>query len=349
MAATLPGTLPATRASETSGSPHPLDPLTVAELEVAAQVLVQSGRLGERPLLAWMALLEPPKAAVTAWRTGEPPLARQAMCVAVDRATGTTYEAVVDVTSGEILRADPQPGRHAPIQPLEWMEAGPAVRADARVQAALLGRGITDPATVVVEPWPAAYFGEEIDQLGRRLGRAILFVREHDGDTPVGSADRGAAGDRRPFDGARWSRSATAEPSPVPSDPGRMGADDPGIGPLREDLKPLVITQPDGAELHARRAASCDGSAGRCGSRCIRSMVSCCTRSPTTIPATGRIRPICYRASLSEMVVPYARPRSAVLLAARLRRRRGRARDGTPCRSPSAATASVRCTTWTRR
>ena len=153
MAATLHGTLPATRTSETSSGPHPLDPLTVAELEVATLVLVQSGRLGERPLLAWMALLEPPKAAVTAWRAGEPPLARQAMCVAVDRATGTTYEAVVDVTSGEILRADPQPGRHAPIQPLEWMEAGPAVRADARVQAALLSRGI-DPDTVEVEPWP---------------------------------------------------------------------------------------------------------------------------------------------------------------------------------------------------
>ena len=25
-----------------------------------------------------------------------------------------------------------------------------------------------------------------------------------------------------------------------------MGADDPGVGPLRDDLKPLVITQPDG-------------------------------------------------------------------------------------------------------
>ncbi len=239
MAATLPGTLPATRASETSGSPHPLDPLTVAELEVAAQVLVQSGRLGERPLLAWMALLEPPKAAVTEWRAGDPPLARQAMCVAVDRATGITYEAVVDVTSGEILHADPQPGRHTPIQPLEWMEAGPAVRADARVQAALIGRGI-DPDTVEVEPWPAAYFDEDVDRMGRRIGRAVLFVRERDGDNLWARPVEGllVIADRSSGEVLEVRDSGAVT---LPVDPGRMDLDD-----VRTDLKPLLITQPDG-------------------------------------------------------------------------------------------------------
>ncbi len=232
MAATLPGTMPATppatrpatRVSETSSSPHPLDPLTVAELEVAAQVLVRSGRLGERPLLAWMALLEPPKAAVTTWRAGEPPLARHAMCVAVDRATGTTYEAVVDVTSGEILRADPQPGRHAPIQPLEWIEAGPAVRSDARVQAALIGRGI-DPDTVEVEPWPAAYFDEEVDRLGRRIGRAVLFVRERDGDNLWARPVEGllVIADRSSGEVLEVRDSGAVA---LPVDPGRMDVDD---------------------------------------------------------------------------------------------------------------------------
>ena len=300
MAATLPGTLPATRASETSGSPHPLDPLTVAELEVAAQVLVQSGRLGERPLLAWMALLEPPKAAVTAWRTGEPPLARQAMCVAVDRATGTTYEAVVDVTSGEILRADPQPGRHAPIQPLEWMEAGPAVRADARVQAALLGRGI-DPDTVEVEPWPAAYFDEDVDRLGRRIGRAVLFVRERDGDNLWARPIEGllVIADRSSGEVLEVRDSGAVA---LPVDPGRMDLDD-----VRTDIKPLLITQPDGPSFQL------DGQ--QLTWQRWRMRVSVHPVEGLVLhdigyddPGTGTTRPICYRASLSEMVVPYADP-----------------------------------------
>ena len=286
--------------SETSSSPHPLDPLTVAELEVAAQVLLESGRLGERPLLAWMALLEPPKAAVTTWRAGDPPLARHAMCVAVDRATGTTYEAVVDVTSGEILRADPQPGRHAPIQPLEWMEAGPAVRSDARVQAALLGRGI-DPDTVEVEPWPAAYFDEEVDRLGRRIGRAVLFVRERDGDNLWARPVEGllVVADRSSGEVLEVRDSGAV---PLPADPGRMDLDD-----VRADLRPLLITQPDGPSFELEgHQLTWQRWRMRLSVHPVEGLVL--HDIGYDDPDRGTTRAICYRASLSEMVVPYADP-----------------------------------------
>ena len=50
------------------------------------------------------------------------------------------------------------------------------------VRAALAKRGITDMSLVCFEPWSVGYFGE--DDLGRRLMRALVFVREEADDSP---------------------------------------------------------------------------------------------------------------------------------------------------------------------
>ena len=162
---------------------HPLEPLSVDEISAVLGLLLDGDRVGDRPVVAWVALKEPPKRDVLAW-TPDGPMTRRALAVSVDRATGITYESVVNLSEGAVEQAEAKPGLHAPVLAVEWLEATPAVLGDSRVQEALRERGITDLDTVVVEPWPAAYFGEEVDQLGRRLGRAILFIREHDGDTP---------------------------------------------------------------------------------------------------------------------------------------------------------------------
>jgi primary-amine oxidase len=291
-------TLARPTATETSG--HPLDALTLAELELAARLVLESGCVGERPVLAWIGLQEPPKAAVVRWRPGDAALPRQALAVAVDRATGVTYEALVDLGSGVLVRADAQPGKHAPILSVEWVEAGPAVRADERVLAALSRRGI-DPTTVEVEPWPAAYFDEEVDRLGRRIGRAVLFVREHPGDSlwarPIEGllviADRSTGEVLEVRD---------SEAVALPSDPGRMQLDE-----LRTDLTPLVISQPDGPGF------ALDGNLltwqrwrMRLSVHPVEGLVL--HELAYDDPATGTTRPICYRASLGEMVVPYADP-----------------------------------------
>jgi primary-amine oxidase len=80
-----------------------------------------------------------------------------------------------------------------------------------------------------------------------------------------------------------------------------MDADDPSVGPLRSDIKPLVITQPDGPGFVL------DGNELTWQRWSMRVAVH---------PVEGLVlhqiayggRPICYRASLSEMVVPYGDP-----------------------------------------
>ena len=51
----------------------------------------------------------------------------------------------------------------------EFMECEAAVQADARFQAAIKKRGITDPSLVMVDPWSAGNYGYE-DEEGRAAG-----------------------------------------------------------------------------------------------------------------------------------------------------------------------------------
>jgi primary-amine oxidase len=283
---------------------HPLEPLSLAEVQAATELVLSSGRLGERPLLAWVALLEPAKADVLAWTPEDVPLPRRAIAVGVDRATSLTYEAVVDLDAGEVERVDAKPDLHAPILPLEWFEATPGALADERVQAALRARGIEDFSTVVCEPWPAAWMDEELDRLGRRLGRGLLFVRERDGDSLWARPIEGllVIADRSTGEVVEVRDSGAV---PVPLDPGRMGADD--AGPLRQDLKPLVITQPDGPSFDLDgHALTWQRWRMRLSVHPIEGLVL--HQIAYDDPATGTSRPICYRASLSEMVVPYGDP-----------------------------------------
>jgi primary-amine oxidase len=284
---------------------HPLEPLSVDEIGAVLGLLRDGDRVGDQPVVAWAALKEPPKRDVLAW-TSDRPMSRRALVVSVDRATGITYESVVNLSEGAVEQAEAKPGLHAPILSVEWFEATAAVLGDLRVQEALRVRGITDLDTVVVEPWPAAYFGEEVDRLGRRLGRAILFIREHDGDSPWARPIEGllVIADRSTGEVVEVRDSGAIA---VPADPGRMGADDPGVGRLREDIAPLVITQPDGPSFTLEgRVLRWQRWSMRISTHPIDGLVL--HQIAYDDPAAGRIRPICYRASLSEMVVPYGDP-----------------------------------------
>ena len=64
----------------------------------------------------------------------------------------------------------------------EFAEGEESCRKNPEVQAALAKRGITDMSLVCFEPWSVGYFGE--DDEGRRLMRALVFVREEPDDSP---------------------------------------------------------------------------------------------------------------------------------------------------------------------
>jgi primary-amine oxidase len=186
----------------------------------------------------------------------------------------------------------------------EFLDAQAVVN-DTAVWAALQRRGVTDPATVYIEPWPAANFGEDFDASGRRLGRCVFYLREREGDQPWARPVQGlvAVADRTTGEVVHLIDDGNAVP--VPRDPGRF---DPEAGaPLRTDLRPLHITQPDGPSfslegglLHWQRWSM------RLGMHPIEGLV---VRQLTyTDPVAGRERSILYRGAMAEMVVPYGDP-----------------------------------------
>ena len=95
--------------TEARTATHPLEPLSVDEISVVAGLLLDGGRVGERPVLAWVALKELPKSDVLAW-TADGPLTRRAVAVSVDRATGVTYESVVNLSEGVVEQAEAKRG-----------------------------------------------------------------------------------------------------------------------------------------------------------------------------------------------------------------------------------------------
>ena len=167
--------------------------------------------------------------------------------------------------------------------------------------AALARRGITDVDNVQIDPWPAGVFGYDAE-IDRRIARCISFLR-------TDPLDNGYA---RPIEGLivhfDLGRNEVIEVIDhgvvtMPEQHARYFA--PDNEPLRTDLKPIHITQPDGPSF------TVDGNLIRWQKWALR-----ITFDPyeglvlhqLTYADGGRDRSILHRASISEMVVPYGDP-----------------------------------------
>jgi primary-amine oxidase len=274
---------------------HPLAPLTVSETATAARLALGSDvRPGTR--VVYCALAEPPKEAVLGWTGGA--VARQVLCVLYERPTGTTWQVTVSLDDHTVTSRVAVEGVQPPMLAEEWAANGVQIKADPGFRAALARRGITDMSLVQVDPWPASNFGLDIDASGRRLARGVAFVHDGPGANPfarpvenlVAIADRDTGEVLEIIDG---------EAVPVPADGGRYDAA--SLGELRE-LAPLQIIQPDGPGF------TVDDGCLRWGPWQLRiSMhpIEGLVLHEICYVEGDRVRPVIYRASMSEMVVPY--------------------------------------------
>src|SRR4051794_3364693 len=221
---------------------HPLDPLTADEVEhVVAAVTARSEFDAQRFIT--IELREPDKEIARAWDegAGDGDHAREADVVLLDRTDGSTHEVSVDLREGvtEWRRRDD-------VQPMavvaELMEAEELIRADPDFQAALRRRGVEDMDTVQVDAWPAGHFGIP-EESERRLARGLAFVRPRPGDSEWAHPVDGviALVDLNRLEVLRVDDHGVV---PIPSEPGNFPPAD--VGPLRDDLKPISITQPEG-------------------------------------------------------------------------------------------------------
>jgi primary-amine oxidase len=283
---------------------HPLAPLTVSETAAAARLALASG-VGPGTRVVYCALEEPAKEAVLGWDGGA--VARRVLCVMYERPARTTWLVTVTLdgtthgpggAGGSVASRVAVPGAQPPIMVEEWMANGEQIKADPRFRAALARRGITDLARVQVDPWPAGHFGLELDASGRRLTRGVAYLLDGPGANPyarpvenlVAIADRDTGEVVEIVDG---------EAVPVPAGRGRYDA---ASQPRLRQLAPLQIIQPDGPGFTVA-----DGCLrwGPWQLRVSMHPIEGLVLHEICWIEGERARPVIYRASMAEMVVPY--------------------------------------------
>ena len=288
--------------------PHPLDPLSAQEVTAAADVLRAAGLVSPSLRFVMTSLHEPPKPADLSFDAAPTP-DRRAFVVAWDGAEKVLHEAVVSLTGSSVVSWTPVPGRFPSHIGGQTARTEDAVRADERWRAAVRARGVQDLDLTMIDPWPAGWYGDgDAFASSPRVARALTWVR----------AAPGEHGYARPVEGViatvdlDTSTVLDVEDHGIvalPAHPGNYtpeGITDPANRPsfphLREDLRPIEITQPDGPSF------TVDGWGVRWqkwGLRVGFNAREGLVLHQVTYTDRGRERPVLWRASLSEMVVPY--------------------------------------------
>jgi primary-amine oxidase len=278
---------------------HPLDPLRPDEITAAVSIIRKDETFGSRPSLRFVsvALKEPSKATVLAFKPGETVIARNAFCILLDNAEAKTYEVTVSLDKAVVQSSKYIPDVQPSIMLDEFVECEAAVKASPLFHEAIAKRGITDPELVIVDPWSCGYYGLE-DEKGVRISRALCWVK-------ASATDNGYA---RPIEGVipvvdlNTMEVIRVEDFGVIPFPPKDGNYTPEfVKKYRTDIKPLEIVQPEGPSFQV--------SGQEISWQKWKIRVGFTPREGLVLHTVSYMdRPILYRASLSEMTVPYGDP-----------------------------------------
>jgi primary-amine oxidase len=280
---------------------HPLEPLTASEVQLAVHLLKDTGKVTATTRFVSVSLKEPAKEFVHRF-TGSEPIPRAASAVLFDNGTNSCYEVVISLTDAKVVSVKHVPGVQPTMTSDEQVECERAVLASPEFRAAVKKQyGIDDTSLIMVDIWSAGNYGSEEDRT-RRLARPLCFVR-------ADATDNGYA---RPIEGLRpvvdlnEMRVVRVEEYgkwPLPPQGCNYAAD--RVQDVRKDVKPLEITQAEGPSFQV------DGNVVRWQKWSF--VIGFSAREGLTLhnlcyDDKGRKRSVLYRASLSEMVVPYGDP-----------------------------------------
>ncbi|TAX30602.1 primary-amine oxidase [Rhizobium leguminosarum] len=287
---------------------HPLDPLSLDEIASAVAILKDTQTLAATFRFPITRLEEPTKADLAAHRLGGR-LARLAFILAIDISNGETFEGIVDLTAGKVssyirLPLDELPYGQPPVMLCEFETVEGTVKSDPRWITAVKKRGITDEdiPLIQIDPFSSGYFGREFEN-GKRIVRAVSYWREDIRDNGYAHPIEGVVAvvdlianrvvdlvdDEKIIPVPRKKRNYGRETFPEP----------------RPDLTPLNIVQPQGPSFTVDGwKVEWQNWSFRVGFTPREGLVL----HELGIKDQGRLRPVVFRASVTEMVVPYADP-----------------------------------------
>lgn len=277
---------------------HPLDSLTADEVLTVTRAVHKHPDFGPKILFEAVELREPEKTEVRGFKPGDS-ISRFARA-SVFRSSGTgVWRLVISLADEQVISVDHRPQARPMIQMEQFMAMEDIIKADPRFIEGCKKRGIDDLSLVCIDPWTAGNFGFP-DEEGQHLCHTFAWLRTREFDNLYA----------HPIEGLN---------AVVDIKSGAViRVDDHGVTPIpmaehnyesrfqtefRDHLKPINVEQPDGVSFSLN---------GRCITWHDWSLViGFNSRESLTlhdIQFAGR--PVVYRASLSEMVVPYGSPKN---------------------------------------
>jgi primary-amine oxidase len=280
--------------------PAALATLTPAEIESNRAILEREGLAGPDVHFSYVGLVEPDKRVLLA--TGESP--RFVRSMLVDMATNESWDAVVAIAEDRLVSSrtlDHAVDGQVPVV-IDEFHVVEVIKENAEWRAAMVKRGLTDFDKLVINPLSAGVLSDA--ETGRRIQRCFTFVMNSPDDL----------GWAHPVDGVTVMFDVVTKEVlevidyvdlPVPQEEGNFHLES-WRGPDRPGVKPIEITQPEGPSFTIGE----DGILSWLGWNL---QVGFDQREGLvfhniTIDDEGTARPVIYRASIAEMMVPYGDP-----------------------------------------
>ena len=274
---------------------HPLSILSFDEINKAVEIFRSHSKSDDNCLFTNITLVEPSKETIKGYKEGEE-FDRLVRIVGVDSNPDGGFVSSIDlkkekVTGIERLSNDAQ-------STYNFAEVGlvtSLTKENKDYQDALKKRGITNLDLVQIDPWPGGGVVHESIKPGHRAMKTISFLKENETDNAYA----------KPIQGVISHVDLTLEEVTcvedfgvvsVPKAHARYDAD--SQSELREHPKLIEVTQPEGAGFEVKdNQISWEGWQLRVSTHQV--------EGPVLHQVSLNERPILYRASLSDMVVPY--------------------------------------------
>ena len=274
--------------------------LTADEITANRAILEAAGLAGPDVHFSYVGLVEPDKRLLLA--AGEAD--RRVRSMLVDMATNDSWDVVVSLAEDSVVsthKLDHAVDGQVPVV-IDEFHVVEVIKENADWQAAMAKRGLTDFDKLVINPLSAGVLSGA--ETGRRIQRCFTFVMDSPDDL----------GWAHPVDGVTVMFDVVTKEVlevvdyvelPVPLESGNFHLES-WRGPDREGVKPIEITQSQGPSFTIGE----DGTLSWLGWNL---QVGFDQREGLvfhniTIDDDGTARPVIYRASIAEMMVPYGDP-----------------------------------------
>ncbi|WP_216897519.1 primary-amine oxidase [Nocardia alni] len=276
------------------------DALTADEITKVSEIVRKAGIGGERPGFGSVFTEEPDKTVLRSGGTA----GRRARALILDRTSAATFDVLVDLDDESVVRSTQLTAGGAQMLAEELEIATKLAKADPRYVRALAERGIHDLDLVQIDPFGAGN-RDDIDLSGRRLWCCVSYYRHFPEDNGYAHVIEGLIA---VVDTVRGEVFAIEDSGAKPMNPTCDNYTPEHNQPMRDDIKPLEIIQPQGVSFQL------DGPQitwQKWRFRINMHPLDGLVISGVEYKDGEQYRSVMHRGSLGEMLVPYGDPDDA--------------------------------------